>query len=119
MGDAYALKEIFTNVLDNAVKYNISGGSIDISHEYSDRGIVTIIQDRGRGITPNDLKRLFTPYFRGAAEKTDVPGTGLGLYIVKGLLAKMNGTITIGSDSGKGTICRIELTTIPDQHASA
>lgn len=105
-GDSRALKEVFANLIDNAVKYNQKGGTIVITHEQQGGVLKTAITDTGYGISQEDLSKLFTPYFRAKTD-TAVPGTGMGLYIVKKLLEKMSGRITVNSVIGRGTVVAV------------
>ncbi len=108
LADEDALKEIFINILDNAIKYNKTGGRIGISHFIEKNFLITVIQDSGKGIESEALNKIFTPYFRGENIK-NLPGTGLGLYIVKELLRKMGGRIEVNSILGEGTTVNIIL----------
>jgi signal transduction histidine kinase len=95
--DPAALREIFGNLIDNAVKYTAAGGGIQISIERSDAAQhptqVIRISDSGYGIPPEDLERIFVGHYRGIQAHTDIPGTGLGLAIAQQLLTQMGGTI--------------------------
>jgi signal transduction histidine kinase len=96
--DPAALREIFGNLIDNAVKYTAAGGGIQISIQRSDDTVqpptqVTRISDTGFGIPPEDLERIFVGHYRGIQAHTDIPGTGLGLAIAQQLLTQMGGTI--------------------------
>lgn len=106
--DEQAIKEVLSNIIDNAIVYNKEGGEITIGHTEKGNMIITTIQDTGRGISQNDLKKLFQLYFRGDSS-VDIPGTGLGLYLVKKLVEKMNGTVAIASQEGQGTTVSISL----------
>lgn len=114
IGDSDKLKEVFSNFLDNAVKYNRDGGSISIVHRHAGKYLVTDIADTGKGISRESLEKLFTPYFRGDADK-DVPGTGLGLYITKKLLEKMGGKVEVSSTAGKGSTFSVLLPAAKDE----
>jgi signal transduction histidine kinase len=97
-GNSQALREVFSNLLDNAIKYTTEGGKIMIkslnnSVENSYQGIA--ISDSGYGIPREDQNNLFQRHYRGVQEKGDIPGTGLGLAIVKKLLDKMGGKIEV------------------------
>lgn len=101
IGDTDALKEIFDNLVNNAIKYNKKGGSVTVLYEAAGDFLKATVQDTGIGISSEDLKKLFTPYFR--AEGSAVQGTGLGLYIVKNLAEKMGGTVHVHSVVGQGS----------------
>jgi signal transduction histidine kinase len=95
--DPAALREIFGNLIDNAVKYTAAGGGIQISIERADTAQhptqLIRISDTGYGIPAEDLERIFVGHYRGIQAHTDIPGTGLGLAIVQQLLTQMGGTI--------------------------
>ncbi len=101
LGDSHALKEVFSNLFNNAIKYNIQGGSIFIEHIKENNFLKTTIRDTGQGIKKKDFSKLFTPYFRGSTQEKTT-GTGLGLYLSKKLTEKMGGEIKAKSKPGKG-----------------
>ncbi|BCX15244.1 MAG: hypothetical protein KatS3mg097_136 [Candidatus Parcubacteria bacterium] len=98
------LKEIFANLISNAIKYNIENGKIIIYHKTEGDYLLTIVQDTGLGIPKNQQEKIFQKFFRVQSKITEnIPGTGLGLFIVKELVEKMNGKIWFESEEGKGT----------------
>ena len=103
------LREIFLNIVGNAVKYNKPGGKIDWRDEMlytEETGVLykCSIADTGIGMDKEFLQHIFEPF---SQEKTDArtvyQGTGLGMSIVKTLVERMDGTITIDSEPGKGS----------------
>ncbi|MGA2926295.1 MAG: PAS domain S-box protein [Solirubrobacteraceae bacterium] len=109
-GDRQRLVQVLLNVLSNAIKYNRRGGQVAVSFQVSQAGRVrTTISDTGVGIAPDQQARLFEPFARLGAERTQVEGTGLGLALSKGLLEMMGGSIEIASQPGSGTTVTIEL----------
>ena len=100
LGDRDALKEVFGNLLENAVKYNRENGTITITHQRNENTLTIHVTDTGIGIAEEDISRLFAPYYRAYAG-ADIQGTGLGLFIVKGLVEKMGGAITVRSPRSK------------------
>jgi signal transduction histidine kinase len=88
--------------LDNAIKYNKSSGQVEIVLTVYDGQAKIVIKDSGIGISPKGLQNLFNPYFRDENVK-DLPGIGLGLYLVKKLVTKMNGQIAAASTLNQGT----------------
>ncbi len=105
-GDAGDLQVIFTNLLDNAVKYSGDEVKIRVLLEITEDAKFEIrVKDSGFGIAPNELKRVFKRFYRvsGESAKT-VKGTGLGLFIVQTLVKKHKGKIRVESDGlGKGS----------------
>jgi signal transduction histidine kinase len=107
MGDEYQLKTAVTNIIENACKYS-GDHSVDITLENSLGWIVINFTDHGVGINTEDLKHVFEPFHRGANAKT-IPGHGIGLSLVKGIINNHNGIIKITSNQGKGTRVILKL----------
>jgi len=108
IADPGKLEEILLNILDNAVKYNREGGSIEIDYQFANGAVKTSIRDTGIGISEEEMPKLFKPYFRSDAVRR-IEGTGLGLYIVKKLIEKMGGQVEAVSEKEKGTTISISL----------
>jgi PAS domain S-box-containing protein len=103
LGDARILRHILSNLLNNAALYSPPGSSIDTTLTQTDEAVLVIIRDYGRGIPPEDLKRIWEAFERGSNVK-DRAGSGLGLHIAK-LMADLHGaTLTCESELGRGTI---------------
>lgn len=79
------------HLLENAAHYTPSGSAIDIHASVTDEGLVIRVRDHGPGIAPADLPHLFERFYRGDASKTRASGTGMGLWIARGLLAVEQG----------------------------
>jgi PAS domain S-box-containing protein len=106
--DERLLRQIFSNLLSNALKYSPIGSSITLDlHCAADQMTVTI-RDRGIGIPPIDLSRLFEPFHR-AANVGAISGTGLGLAIVKHSVDLHQGTIAVQSTMNQGTVVTVRL----------
>lgn len=112
LGDKDALDKVFTNILDNAIKYNWENGKIMINTRKQKNTVIVMVKDTGIGVEKKYISKLFQPYFR-AYEGTDVQGTGLGLFIVKGLVEKMGGKIKLSSTVGRGTTVTVALPCSP------
>lgn len=109
MGDAEALRSVFTNLLLNAVQaIDGEGGSLTVTlaAEEENRRARVDIADTGPGILPENISKVFEPYF-----STKETGTGLGLAIVKKVIDDHGGTITVKSKQGEGTTFTITLPT--------
>jgi PAS domain S-box-containing protein len=106
--DKKLLGHILTNLLSNAIKYSPQGGTINFKLTCQDGEVIFQIQDRGIGIPPEDMERLFESFHRASNVK-NIPGTGLGLAIVKRCLDLQKGKISVTSEVGKGTIFTITL----------
>jgi CheY-like chemotaxis protein len=98
------------NLLSNAVKYNRPGGEIRVAcGELPDGRVEVAIADTGHGMTAEQIERLFDPFDRLGAERSDVEGTGLGLPLSRGLIQAMGGKMSADSVPGTGTTIRVEL----------
>ncbi len=102
LGDALRLEIIIANLLDNAIKYSPKGG--DVTAQLSTSGDVAMlkVRDEGIGIAPEDMDRLFVRFSR-VSNLTDVPGTGLGLYLARELARLHKGEIVAASKPGEGS----------------
>jgi two-component system, OmpR family, sensor histidine kinase SenX3 len=111
-GDADELQTVFTNLLDNAVKY--SGKEVRVSVAVKSLNATTVvvrIKDSGIGISPAELKRIFKRFYRVPSPKTQkTKGTGLGLFIVRSILKKHGGRISAESKGdGTGSTFTVQL----------
>lgn len=104
IGDEDKLDQILSNLLSNAVKYSPNGGEIRVDVR-SEGAFATIsISDQGIGISPENLDRVFERFYRIDNSSTrKIGGTGLGLYVCKGLVEAMGGVISVTSEWGKGS----------------
>jgi two-component system phosphate regulon sensor histidine kinase PhoR len=103
-GDAVHLVNIVHNLLDNASKYSRGAPAIDVSTANAGRWLVVRVRDRGIGIAPEHIGRVFDKYYRvPAGNLHDVRGFGLGLSYVRLLVEAHGGTVTIRSREGGGT----------------
>jgi PAS domain S-box-containing protein len=109
LGDGLRLRQVLVNLLSNAVKYNRIGGSIKVRWEGNgERGSVRI-EDTGLGMTAEKLERLFEPFNRLGAEKSNIEGTGIGLVLSRRLVELMEGDLLITSTLGLGTVATLVL----------
>jgi signal transduction histidine kinase len=109
-GDNFALKQAVTNLVDNAVKYNLSGGNVKISTQKEGDNAVITVEDNGIGISEEDQKHVFDRFFRVDKSRSRAQGgSGLGLAIVKEIIESHKGTIEVKSEPGKGSIFTITL----------
>lgn len=103
-GDPERLRDIFRNLLENAVKYSPEGGTVGIAAEESGGATVVHVSDRGIGIAEENLPYIFDRFYRVESPGTQaVGGSGLGLYIVNALVRAHGGSIDARSTLGKGT----------------
>jgi signal transduction histidine kinase len=109
-GDAALLRRALDNLLDNAAKYSAPGTPVRLAAAEADGGLAVEVADRGVGIGPEDLARLFTPFFRGDPSRTrKTGGVGLGLALAKRIVEAHGGTIALESEVGRGTTVRVRL----------
>jgi signal transduction histidine kinase/ActR/RegA family two-component response regulator len=110
LADRQRLKQILLNLIGNAIKYNHDAGSVTVSFETTDDGQLRIhVTDTGPGIRPEHLPRLFVPFERLGAERSDVEGAGVGLALSRRLTEAMGGTLEVGSTYGEGSRFTIQL----------
>jgi two-component system, OmpR family, sensor histidine kinase SenX3 len=111
-GDAEELRTAVSNLLDNAVKYSVSGVDVSVQLEIlQQKTVVLRVQDRGVGIPRGELKRIFKRFYRVPMRSLrQVKGTGLGLFIVRSIARKHGGTVFAESEGeGSGTTVTLRL----------
>jgi signal transduction histidine kinase len=104
-----SLFRVLLNLIGNAVKYTPEGGAVVVRVGRTGQQAVVAVSDTGIGIPAAALPQLFTEFFRAANAKSYAPGTGLGLVIVKELVERMGGRISVESDEGQGTTFTVYL----------
>ena len=98
------LYEMFYNLIDNAIKYNIDGGRVEVSVSAGDAGTTVSVKDTGIGIPPEYQARVFERFFRVDKSRSKASGgTGLGLSIVKHIAQYHHAEIRLQSGIGSGT----------------
>ncbi|MFN9150620.1 MAG: sensor histidine kinase [Bacteroidota bacterium] len=103
-GDKERLSQVLTNLLDNAIKYNVDGGRVNVVTQGADSGVRIEIADTGIGIPEQHLSRIFERFYRVDKDRSRaVGGTGLGLAIVKHILEAHDTHIDVSSSAGHGT----------------
>jgi two-component system, OmpR family, heavy metal sensor histidine kinase CusS len=109
-GDAVRLREVFYNVLDNAIKYTPAGGTIAVTMEQHDAVARVTVRDTGSGIPPEHLPRVFDRFYRvDKARSREQGGTGLGLSITRSIVTAHGGKVELASAPGQGTTCTVTL----------
>lgn len=101
-GNIQAIREVLSNLIDNAIKYTPNGGQIIIELETKPEYQEIIIADNGYGIPLENQQFIFQRHYRGIQKEGEIPGTGLGLAIAKELIEKMNGQIKVTSPNQLG-----------------
>jgi signal transduction histidine kinase len=117
LGDEAALRRVFQNLIDNAIKYGAAGGSIRLSARRSGSTIDVTVADRGIGIDPADHARIFEPFYRAPdVVAAQMQGAGLGLSLVQRIVAAHGGTVTVKSAPHEGSAFTVRLP-VTDQSA--
>ncbi len=109
-GDSHALHRLFLILIDNAVKYTPSGGSITVGLTRSDGSAVAEFRDTGIGITADDLPNIFDRFYRAdKARSREFGGVGLGLSIARWVAESHRGSVEVQSTPGSGSVFRVHL----------
>ena len=109
-GDSDRLRQVLINLVDNAVKYSPEGGRVELRVEPGEDGLRLVVRDEGLGISHGDQQRIFGKFYRVDPQQTGgVGGTGLGLYISRELVRRMQGRISVTSREGEGSTFVVEL----------
>lgn len=106
--DPSLLRKILVNLLSNALKYSGENAVVSLRATCAAGQLTLVVQDQGVGISPEDQAHLFERFFR-ARNVTNVPGTGLGLYIIARYLDLLGGTIGLASALGQGTTVTVTI----------
>ena len=108
LGDETLLKHIISNLLNNAIKYSIPGGTVLFELIKQEKTVILRFQDQGIGMSEKDQKKLFQPFHRGENIGI-IPGSGLGLTIVQQCVIAHRGEITVNSQVGVGSTFTVTL----------
>ena len=107
-GDAERLRQVFVNLVDNAVKYSPAGEPVDVRVAQNDGTVIVAVTDRGPGIAPNDQRVIFEKFGR-IATGSSKPGTGLGLFIARSIAEAHGGSLEVSSSPGRGSTFTVRL----------
>jgi signal transduction histidine kinase len=109
-GDEGRLRQVFYNLLDNAIKYTSAEGRVEVQVRQVERAAVVTVSDTGIGIPPEHLPHVFERFYRvDKARSRAHGGTGLGLSIAQSIVAAHGGRIELTSLPGRGTTCTVTL----------
>lgn len=109
-GNVDLLYRAFSNLIQNSIRYNVKNGNIYISAKQKQHNTVIQICDTGIGISEENRQRIFEPFFRvDKSRSREMGGAGLGLSIVKKIIEKHDGTITVSNNNPQGTCFTVEL----------
>ena len=110
LGDSDKFDQILTNLLSNAIKYSPAGGEVRVEVDASDHDLTLSVSDQGIGVPADKLPRIFEKFERVDNRDTrQAGGTGIGLFLVKHLVQRHEGTIDVHSTVGKGTTFTVHL----------
>jgi two-component system sensor histidine kinase/response regulator len=109
LGDEGTLVEALVNIVGNAIKYSHSGSQVRIKAYPEEKECMIVIADSGVGISNEDLPYIFTDFYTGKSAPEEAKGSGIGLAVTKRIIEAHNGTITVSSESGKGSTFMIQL----------
>ncbi len=114
LGDADRLRQVFNNLIDNALKYTLPGGQITVSCRSNGRSVVASVADSGVGIPEADLGHIFERFYQtNKARSREVEGIGLGLAITREIILAHKGKIEAQSKVGQGTCFMVMLPALP------
>ena len=109
-GDETQLTSAFNNLVDNAVKYTLPGGKVEVTGDSTEEEVVVNVADTGIGIPEKKLSRIFERFYRVDKDRSKATGgTGLGLSIVRHVAENHGGWVTVESTSGEGSTFTIRL----------
>ncbi|NMC69998.1 MAG: response regulator [Myxococcales bacterium] len=110
LADREAIRSVFNNLVDNALKYTPAGGQVRVAVSLEQLSVCVSVRDTGIGMSPEERSRVFDDFYRAKNEFTaNVPGTGLGLSLVKKFVELHQGTVTVQSEPGQGSEFTVRL----------
>lgn len=107
--DRASLSEVFSNLIDNAIKYSNEGGVVSVTAEVRGDFVEVSVQDYGIGMPSSVVGNLFQKFYRSHRSRETVAGSGIGLYISKAMIESHGGTISVRSTEGKGSTFTVAL----------
>jgi heavy metal sensor kinase len=110
--DRNRMRQVFANLMDNAIKYNSDGGQVIVTARREPARTVVTFQDTGMSIAPEDLGKIWDRLYRGDKCRSQ-PGLGLGLSLVKAVVHAHHGTVDVASEAGKGSIFTLSIPLSP------
>lgn len=109
-GSADRVSQMAINLIDNAIKYTPAGGKVTVATNKTGNNCIITVEDNGIGISMKDQRRLFERFYRADKSRSrELGGTGLGLSIVKHIVSSMNGSVSVKSTPGKGSVFTVKL----------
>jgi PAS domain S-box-containing protein len=109
--DREKVRQILANLVDNAVKFSPAGGTVTVAARRAGDAVQVRVVDEGAGVPAGEQERIFRKFYRADAAGSDAGGTGLGLFIARGLASAMGGRLWMDSETGQGASFVFELPT--------
>ncbi|NHI17594.1 ATP-binding protein [Microbacterium excoecariae] len=110
LGNGFRLRQAIDNLIGNAVKYTPRGGRVDVSVESDADAVVVTVSDTGIGIASDEIAHIYDPYFRAnSARDSGIPGTGIGMGVVRDIVAQHGGRLDLHSVLARGTTATVTL----------
>lgn len=116
--DRARLQQALANLVDNAIKYNVPGGQVEVGAVRTDSAVSVTVRDTGLGIAAADLPRIWDRLFRGDKSRNE-KGLGLGLSLVRAVVQAHQGRVEVTSEVGKGSVFTVRLPANPSASAPA
>jgi two-component system phosphate regulon sensor histidine kinase PhoR len=108
--DPSQLRQVVANLIDNAIKYSPEGGRVTVSLSPDNGAVRLAVSDSGIGIPPDERRRIFEKFYRLDPEMTGgIGGTGLGLYICRELVRRIDGRIWVEENGSRGSTFVVEI----------
>ncbi len=108
--DEVKLNQVFTNLVENAIKYNNENGSVRVKLDADHQFFTVLVEDNGIGIPEEDLQHIYERFYRvDKSHSREIGGTGLGLAIARSAIVMHRGTIQVESELGKGTTFTVQI----------
>jgi signal transduction histidine kinase len=109
MGDSGRLRQVFSILIDNALRYSAKHGTVTVSLGRNEKEIVIKVKDTGIGLTEEEVRQAFQRFFRGGKAQSHARGTGLGLPVAKAIVEAHKGRITLEGKPGEGALATVIL----------
>jgi two-component system phosphate regulon sensor histidine kinase PhoR len=110
LGDRASMTTVLTELATNAEKYSNPGTLVEVTAEVDERSVVFRVSDRGIGVRPEHVERAFDRFWQGEqGDRRRYPGTGLGLYLVRRIVERQNGWVSLRPREGGGTVAEVRL----------
>ncbi|MBS1488554.1 MAG: HAMP domain-containing histidine kinase [Bacteroidetes bacterium] len=102
-GNADLLRALFINLIENALKYSSETKPVDVWIDYTASEVIIIIKDHGQGIEQSEIQKIFKPFYRSHQSKSQIAGSGIGLFLCKQIINVHGGQMNMESKQGEGT----------------